>query len=180
MGWILSSLLGLTLLGLGQGLFIWLAAMAIESLCDPLVKVSDDTILQRKVPPDMQGRVFGAQSVIAQLSVPFAPLIGGYLGEKVFEPLMQSQNAISGFFGPWMGTGPGSGMGLLIFLGGRGAAVVGSMGYAIHPIRQLDRLLPDHDDLPATDPARVSPFQLGLQPGLRISKKKGLPGAARE
>ncbi|NWG07389.1 MAG: MFS transporter [Chloroflexi bacterium] len=148
-GWIISSFLGLALLGLGQGLLIWLVAVAIEAACDPLTKVSDDTILQRKVSPDLQGRVFGAQSVIAQFLIPFAPLVGGYLGDRIFEPAMQTQSALSNFFGPLVGTGPGSGMGLLIFLCGIGATLVGLSGYVLRPVRQLDDLLPDHDAVPA-------------------------------
>ncbi len=150
MGWIISSFLGLILLGLGQGLAIWLVAVIIEAMCGPLTNVSDDTIMQRKVSPDLQGRVFGAQSVIAQVMIPFAPLIGGYLGDKVFEPVMQTQNAVSSFFGPLVGMGPGSGMGLLIFLCGVGATLVGIMGYVIRPIRDLETLLPDHDAYPVS------------------------------
>lgn len=148
MGWIISSFLGLVLLGLGKGLVIWLVAVAIEALCDPLTKVSDDTILQRKVSPDLQGRVFGAQSVITQFMIPFAPLIGGYLGDKVFEPAMQTQSVLSNFFGPLVGTGPGSGMGLLVFICGIGATLVGISGYLLRPVRKLDELLPDNDALP--------------------------------
>jgi hypothetical protein len=92
---------------------VWLVAIVIQAMCDPLTKVSDDILLQRKVPPDLQGRVFGAQSVITQVMIPFAPLIGGYLGDRVFEPVMQTQSTLANFFGPLVGTGPGSGMGLL-------------------------------------------------------------------
>jgi MFS transporter, DHA3 family, macrolide efflux protein len=145
MGWIVSSVLGLVLLGLGQGLLIWVVAMAIEAMCDPLTKVSDDTLLQRKVPPEFQGRVFGAQSVITQVMIPFAPLIGGYLGDRVFEPVMRTHGSLAAFFGPLVGTGPGSGMSLLIFLCGIGATLVGVCGYLLRSVRNLDVLLPDHD-----------------------------------
>lgn len=148
LGWIISSLLGLVLLGMGQGLLIWLLAMAIESVCEPLTKVSDDTLLQRKVPPDLQGRVFGAQSLMTQIMIPFAPLIGGYLGDRVFEPVMRTQSSLANLFGPLVGTGPGAGMALLIFLCGVGATLVGVSGYLIRSVRRLDEILPDHDELP--------------------------------
>lgn len=166
MGWIISSFLGLALLGFGQGLLIWLVAIAIESICDPLTKVSDDTILQRKVSPDLQGRVFGAQSVITQFMIPFAPLLGGYLGDKVFEPAMQTQNSFSSFFGPLVGTGPGSGMGLLIFFCGIAATLVGLLGYVIRSVRKLDDFLPDHDTLPV-------PERIAFQNQTRKVDKKG-------
>ena len=170
-GWIVSSLLGLVLLGLGQGLIIWLIAVAIEAMCDPLTKVSDDTILQRKVSPDLQGRVFGAQSVITQFIIPLAPLVGGYLGDKVFEPAMQTQNALSNFFGPFVGTGPGTGMSLLILLCGIGATLVGLSGYLFRPVRKLDEFLPDHDVLPASG-KQVSPVQADALSKMKAVKKK--------
>ena len=151
LGWIVSSVFGLVLLGLGRGLWIWLMAVAIDAMCDPLTKVSDDTLLQRKIPPDLQGRVFGAQSLITQCMIPFAPLIGGFLGDRVFEPLMQTQSPLAVFFSPLVGSGPGSGMGLLIFLCGIAAALVGLSGYILRPIRNLEELLPDHDTLPASN-----------------------------
>ena len=163
LGWIISSFLGLALLGLGKGLIIWLVAVAIEAVCDPLTKVSNDTILQRKVSPDLQGRVFGAESVITQFMIPFAPLIGGYLGDKVFEPAMQTQSALSNFFGPFVGTGPGSGMGLLIFLCGIGATLVGISGYLLRPVRKLDELLPDNDAVPVSGSSAlpIEPTSIG-------------------
>ncbi|MFT3895221.1 MAG: MFS transporter [Anaerolineales bacterium] len=162
MGWIVSSILGLALLGIGQGLWIWMIAMAIISVCDPLTKVSDDTLLQRKVPPDLQGRVFGAQSIITQFMIPFAPLMGGYLGDKVFEPVMQTQGTLASIFGPVVGTGPGSGMSLLVFLCGVGATLVSLFGYLFRPVRKLDEILPDHDALPASTPALdIQPVALG-------------------
>jgi len=40
-------------------------------------------------------------------------------------------------------------MGLLIFLCGIGATLVGISGYLLRPVRKLDELLPDNDELPA-------------------------------
>ena len=165
MGWIVSSMMGLVFLGLGKGLMVWLVAVAVEALCDPLTKVSDDTILQRKVSPDLQGRVFGAQSVITQIMIPFTPLIGGYLGDSIFEPVMQTPNAVSNFFSPLVGMGPGAGMGLLIFLCGIGATLVGVSGYLLRPIRKLDDYLPDHD---ALSPAGTQDSQESLGASLAL------------
>jgi hypothetical protein len=61
---------------------------------------------------------------------------------------MQRPGVLSDYFSPLVGTGPGSGLGLLIFLCGVGATLVGLTGYVIRPIRKLDEILPDHDALP--------------------------------
>jgi hypothetical protein len=51
-------------------------------------------------------------------------------------------------FGWLVGTGPGSGFGLLILLCGIGGALVGVAGYFTSSIRDVDRLLPDFQRLP--------------------------------
>ncbi len=53
LGWILSSLFSMTLLGVGQVYIIWLIAVIVDSAFDPVVNVSMDAFLQSKVPPDV-------------------------------------------------------------------------------------------------------------------------------
>jgi hypothetical protein len=54
----------------------------------------------------------------------------------------------------WLvGTGPGAGMGLLIVFCGLVSALVGFLGYFVHPIVHAETLLPDHDTLAKAEPA---------------------------
>lgn len=148
LGWILSSLLGITLLGMGQTLVIWLIAIVINSIFDPVVNVALDALLQAKTPPDLQGRVFSASDFIAQAMIPFTPLLAGYFGDRIFEPAMHTGGALVNTFGWLVGTGPGSGFGLLILLCGIGGTLVGIAGYFTSSIRDVDQLLPDFQRLP--------------------------------
>jgi MFS family permease len=143
LAWLASSLLGMTLLGVGQTLVIWLLAVVVDAIFDPVVNVSMDSFLQAKVPPDLQGRVFSASDFIAQAMLPFTPLVAGYLGDTVFEPAMGTGGSLANTFGWLVGTGPGSGFGLLIMLCGVGGALIGLAGYVIPSIRNIDVLLPD-------------------------------------
>jgi hypothetical protein len=147
-GWIISNLLGLTLLGVAQTLVIWLIAIVINSIFDPIVNVAMDALLQAKIPPDLQGRVFSASDFISQAMIPFTPLLAGYFGDRIFEPAMGTGGALVNMFGWLVGTGPGSGFGLLILLCGVGGALVGLAGYLISSVRNVDRLLPDFRRLP--------------------------------
>jgi hypothetical protein len=147
-GWIISSLLGMTLLGIGQVLLIWLIAVIVDSIFDPIVNVAMDALLQAKIPPDLQGRVFSASDFIAQAMIPFTGLLAGYFGDRIFEPAMGTGGALVNTFGWLVGTGPGSGFGLLILLCGIGGALVGITGYFIPSIRNVDQLLPDFRRLP--------------------------------
>jgi len=148
LGWILSSLFSMTLLGIGQVLIIWLIAIVIDSIFDPIVNVSMDAFLQTKVPPDLQGRVFSASDFIAQAMIPFTPLMAGYFGDRIFEPAMHTGGFLANTFGWLVGTGPGSGFGLLILLCGVGGTLVGLTGYLIPSIRNIDQLLPDFRRVP--------------------------------
>lgn len=167
LGWILSSLLGITLLGMGQTLLIWLIAIVINSIFDPIVNVALDALLQAKTPPDLQGRVFSASDFIAQIMIPFTPLLAGYFGDRLFEPAMNSGGALVNTFGWLVGTGPGSGFGLLILLCGIGGTLVGIAGYVTSSIRDVDQLLPDFQR-----PPPVGMIRRGQPLGTRKNARK--------
>ena len=143
LGWILSSLFGLTLLGIGQTFLIWLLAMVINYIFEPVVNVSMESFLQTKIPPDLQGRVFSASDFIAQVMIPVTPLLAGLFGDQIFEPAMEEGGALADTFGWLVGVGPGAGFGLLIFLCGIGGMLVGLSGYLVREIRNLNREMPD-------------------------------------
>jgi DHA3 family macrolide efflux protein-like MFS transporter len=142
-GWILSSLFGLTLLGIGQIFMIWMIAKVIDSLFSPVVDVAINKFIQMKVPPDIQGRIFAASDFIAQVPFLFTPFLAGYFGDKVFEPAMRAGGAWVHVFGWLVGTGPGAGYGLMIFLCGIGGTLVGLWGYIIPSIRNAEQTMPD-------------------------------------
>lgn len=149
LGWILSSLFGLTLLGAGQAITIWLIAIVIDSIFNPIVNVAIETFLQMKVPPDVQGRVFSASDFIAQAMIPFTPLVAGLLGDQIFEPAMAEGGSLVNLFGWLVGTGPGSGFGLLILLCGVSGILVGLSGYLVPDIRNIGKTMPDSPTLPS-------------------------------
>jgi MFS family permease len=152
LGWLLSGLF-FAMVGLGQSLPLWIPFFALTMLVSPLVNSSNQAIWQAKVAPDIQGRVFSARRLIAWFTQPIAPMIAGVLADYVLEPSMQTQSNLSHTFGGWVGRGPGSGMGLLMFFCGLLAAVVGLSGYFIRPIREVETILPDHDQLEKVNPA---------------------------
>lgn len=145
LGWLLSSLFGLTLLGIGQVLLIWLIAKVIDSVFEPAVNVAVETFLQLKIPPDLQGRVFSASDFIAQLPFLFTPLLAGFFGEKVFEPAMSANGVLTNTFGWLVGTGPGAGFGLMILLCGVGGTLVAMLGYFSSAVRSADHSMPDYE-----------------------------------
>ena len=148
LGWILLSI-PFALVGIARDLPLWLPAMFLTSLFGPLVNTSNQAIWQAKVAPDVQGRVFSARRLIAWLTNPISPIIGGTLADFVLEPAMRSDGGLAGLFGWLVGTGPGAGMGLLLVICGLLCVLVPVICYFIPAIRNAETLLPDHDQAPA-------------------------------
>ncbi|MGE5462948.1 MAG: MFS transporter [Syntrophothermus sp.] len=167
LGWILSSLFGLIVLGIGQTLIVWVIAMVINSAFEPVVNVAMDSFMQAKVAPDVQGRVFSASDFISQAMIPVTPLLAGLFGDRIFEPAMQPGGALVDTFGWLVGVGPGAGFGLLILLCGVAGTFVGLSGYLVREIRNLENLIPDYR-LP--EPMDVSTPQLVLVPAEDIQQ----------
>jgi MFS transporter, DHA3 family, macrolide efflux protein len=145
-GWGLTGLF-FAMLGIGQGLTIWIPFFLVGMVFSALINTSNQAIWQTKVAPDLQGRVFSARRLIAWFTQPIAPMIAGLLADYVMEPAMKSNTALARMFGGLFGTGPGSGMGLLFFFAGIMSAIVGFSGYLFKSIRDVEIILPDHDQL---------------------------------
>jgi MFS family permease len=150
LGWILSSLFGMVVLGVGRGLPLWIPGMVLATIFVPLVNGSNQAIWQAKVAPDLQGRVFSARRLIAWFTNPITPLIAGPLADFVLEPAMRQGGNLTGVFGWLVGTGPGAGMALIIIFSGLGGALVGLAGYLFPAVRNAEDILPDHDAAPVS------------------------------
>jgi MFS transporter, DHA3 family, macrolide efflux protein len=152
-GWAISSLFGMTLFGFGRGLIVWIPTAMFMTIFGALINGSSQAIWQSKVEPDVQGRVFASRRLIAWITQPITPIIAGTLADYVLEPAMKTQTTLSRIFGPLFGTGPGSGMGLLISLCGIGCVLTAVIGYMLPVIRNVEDSVPDHEILIKADAA---------------------------
>lgn len=147
LGWVGSGLLAQMLMGLGRGLPVWALAMFIGGLLIPIINGSNQAIWQAKVAPDVQGRVFASRRLIAWITQPLSPLIGGLLADFVLEPAMLAGGSTTSAFSWLVGAGPGSGMALLMVLTGVLATAVGLGAYLFPAVRNAEEILPDHDTM---------------------------------
>jgi MFS transporter, DHA3 family, macrolide efflux protein len=153
LGMAFSSLVGTIVLGVGQSIPVWVVGALATALVLPLINGSNQAIWQAKVPPAVQGRVFATRRLIAQISAPLAMLAAGPLADRVFEPMMSSGSGVSRTFAHVVGSGPGSGMGLMLVIAGVLGGAAGLAGYLFPAVRNAESLLPDHDAAPAPEPA---------------------------
>jgi MFS family permease len=151
-GWIISGI-GMSIIGFTGGLPIWITGIVISSIVIPLVNGSNQAIWQSKVAPDLQGRVFASRRLIAWITNPISPIIAGTLADFVLEPAARAGIGLPAAFSWLVGTGPGSGMGLLIVFCGLVGVSVGVAGYFVPAIYNAETILPDHDTLAKAEPA---------------------------
>jgi hypothetical protein len=98
---------------------------------------------QRKVAPQMQGRVFAILEMVAKSASPLAILAAGPLAERLFNPLMASGGALASSIGSVLGAGPGRGIALMFVMMGLIQTVVATAGGLYRPLRTVEDQLPD-------------------------------------
>ena len=93
---------------LGAGMFIYLLLM-------PFVEAAEQTVLQRVVPFERQGRVFGFAQSVEQAASPMTAFLIGPITQFIFIPYMTTGAGV-GLIGGWFGTGPARGIALVFEL----------------------------------------------------------------
>jgi hypothetical protein len=124
----------------------------IMALFPPINNVSIISLLQIKVPPQLQGRVFATISQISMTLIPLSYLVTGPTADNVFEPLVNTPAWSS--FGRFFGNSAGAGMGLMMTISGIAIVVVSLSIYALPMVRNLESLLPDY--VPEAETAAAS------------------------
>lgn len=109
----------------------------------PFINGYSNTILLKKVTPDIQGRVFATINMICWSCIPLAYVVAGPLADRIFEPLMAADGLLAGSIGQILGVGPGRGIGLLFITMEIIAIIVTVAVYRYPRLRFVERELPD-------------------------------------
>jgi MFS family permease len=146
-GWMFYCIFGNILFGIGRSTEIWIPAILIAGLGSNVGVATSQAILQAKVAPDVQGRVFSARRLLTWFPDTFTPILGGMLADYVMEPAMRAQGWLASAFGWLVGASPGSGMALMMIFFGLLTSLTMISGYLIPKIRNIEDILPDHDEI---------------------------------
>lgn len=147
LGWTLYCAGGNIIFGLGRGLGVWIPSILVAGIGSSIGIATAQAILQVKVAPDVQGRVFSARRLLTWFPDTFTPVLGGLLADHVMEPAMQNGGWMSRLFGWMAGTDPGSGMAVMMVVFGVLTILALMSGYIFPQIRNMETLMPDHDTL---------------------------------
>ncbi len=86
----------------------------------PIAEASEQTIVQRVVPFEEQGRVFGFAQTVETSAAPITAFMIGPIAQFWVLPSM-TDGALADLIGPWFGTGPERGLSLIFVI----AAILG-------------------------------------------------------
>ncbi|MEM9774567.1 MAG: MFS transporter [Chloroflexota bacterium] len=142
-GWTLSGAIGMIPMGIARDTFTWATFSFIAALIVPILNGSNQAIWQRKVPADVQGRVFSIRRMIAWLVNPIGALLAGVAADNYFEPAFLNGGGVATAFGWLVGTGPGAGMGLMWVISGVCVVAVSLVSFTFPTVRQVDELMKD-------------------------------------
>ncbi|MBR8840318.1 MAG: MFS transporter [Stigonema ocellatum SAG 48.90 = DSM 106950] len=129
--------------GLYPSVFLFAVAAFLFFLGLPFINSSATVIFQKKVAPEVQGRVFSLNSAIYGSCLPLAYLVAGPLADRIFEPLMIVNGPLAGTIGKLIGTGSGRGIGLMFIVLGILTMLITIVAYQYAPLRLVEDELPD-------------------------------------
>lgn len=92
------------------GMVVWLTLI-------PVIEAAEQTILQRAIPFERQGRVFGFAQLVENAASPLTAFLMAPLAESVFMPFMTDGRGAR-WIGDWFGTGPHRGIALMFTIAG--------------------------------------------------------------
>ena len=106
---------------LAIGMFVWICLM-------PFAEAAEQTVIQKVVPAERQGRVFGFGQSVEQAASPLTAFFIGPLAEYFFIPFMTTGVGVD-LIGDWYGVGQGRGIGLVFSAAGVLGLIITIIGF---------------------------------------------------
>ncbi|WP_127506530.1 MFS transporter [Actinoplanes solisilvae] len=129
---------------------IWLAVgLYAYMLVIPYAEAAEQTILQKVVPYERQGRVFGFAQSVEQAASPLTAFLIAPVAQFFFIPFM-TDGAGARWIGGWFGTGSARGLALVFVLTGIAGLIATVIALRSHPYRRLSKRYAE------AEPARAS------------------------
>lgn len=92
------------------GMFIWICLV-------PFIEAAEQTVLQKVVPYERQGRVFGFAQSVEQSASPLVAFLIGPIAQYIFIPFMTTGAGVE-LIGGWFGVGISRGLALVFTIAG--------------------------------------------------------------
>ncbi len=116
------------------GTYIWVLMM-------PVIEAAEQTVLQRSIPFERQGRVFGFAQLVENAAAPLTAFLMAPLAARVFMPFMTDGRGAD-WIGGWFGTGPERGIALIFTVAGIIGIIVTLLAFGTRSYRRLVTVVP--------------------------------------
>ena len=95
------------LLAFGRSPVLWGIGAVLGWIAIPVMNANLGALMREYIPVGMQGRVYSARNTLQFFTIPLGYFLGGWLIDRVFEPLMAANGAavLSVLFGSGKGSG---------------------------------------------------------------------------
>jgi len=123
---------------LAAGCFVWM-------LLGPYAEAAEHTTLQKVVPLERQGRVFGFAQSVEQSASPLTAFVIGPLTQFVVIPFM-TDGAGAQTIGSWFGTGPARGIALVFTIAGFVGLLITILAFNSRYYRELSAAYANNKD----------------------------------
>lgn len=148
--WVISSVFTIqpSIVLLCIGMFVYLSIV-------PFIEAAEHTIIQKVVPLERQGRVFGFAQSVEMSASPLTTFLIGPITELFFIPFMTTGAGVD-WIGPWFGTGADRGIALVFTLTGIIGLIVTLLAMSTKQYAQLSERYRQTDPpagLPEVEPA---------------------------
>jgi DHA3 family multidrug efflux protein-like MFS transporter len=139
--WVVSCLFTIqaSIILLTIGSIIYMAVM-------PFIEAAEQTVLQKVVPADRQGRVFGFAQSVEMAASPLMAFLIGPIAQFWAIPLMSDGGAGAAAIGAWFGTGANRGMALLFTIAGLVGLVATLLAFTSKYYRRLSKAYLEHPE----------------------------------
>jgi DHA3 family multidrug efflux protein-like MFS transporter len=126
---------------LAVGMFIYLCLI-------PVVEAAEQTVPQKVIEPERQGRIFGFAQSVEQAASPLTAFMIGPVAQLIFIPFMTTGAGVE-LIGDWFGTGTDRGIALLFILAGAIGLVVTLLAMRSYSYKTLSVSYLQQEALPA-------------------------------
>jgi DHA3 family multidrug efflux protein-like MFS transporter len=126
------------LLPIQHSAVLLIAGFAVYLFVMPFAEASEQTVLQKVVPYERQGRVLGFAHSVEMVAAPLTAFLISPLTEFVFQPFM-TDGAGADLIGGWFGTGPARGIALVLMLLAVLGLVLTALALASRQYRTMSR-----------------------------------------
>jgi len=129
--WAVCAVFGLrsSIVMLTIGMVVWLGLI-------PVIEAAEQTVLQRAIPYERQGRVFGFAQLVENAAAPLTAFLMAPIAETAFMPFM-TDGLGADWIGGWFGTGPERGIALMFTLAGLIGVAVTAFAWVSRSYRRL-------------------------------------------